>query len=123
MRHLLLVALTSASLFSGVYNLKPIKVTKDITCVIGDFNPPTKQNLGFVSNTCYVDMGNSLVALDAGPTYEFAKEFYALIHKEYPNKRVKAVVLTNFHDDRVLGASFLNLSSTEYHSHRSQKIH
>ncbi len=106
MKSLLIVALASASLFGGVYNLKPIKVTKDITCVIGDFNPPTKQNLGFVSNACYVNMGNSLVVLDAGPTYKFAKEFYALMQKEYPNKRVKAVILTNFHDDRVLGASF-----------------
>ena len=106
MRSLLIAALASASLFGGVYNLKPIKVTKDITCVIGDFNPPTKQNLGFVSNVCYVNMGKSLAVLDAGPTYEFAKEFYTLMQKEYPNKKVKEVVLTNFHDDRVLGASF-----------------
>jgi len=106
MRHLILAIFVSASLFGGVYKLKPIKVTKDITCVIGDFNPPTKQNLGFVSNACYVNMGDSLVVLDAGPTYEFAKEFYALMQKEYPNKKVKEVVLTNFHDDRVLGASF-----------------
>jgi len=106
MRHLILAIFASASLFGGVYKLKPIKVTKDITCVIGDFNPPTKQNLGFVSNACYVNMGDSLVVLDAGPTFEFAKEFYALMQKEYPNKKVKAVVLTNFHDDRVLGASF-----------------
>ena len=98
--------LMTATLFGGVYNLKPIKITKDITCVIGDFNPPKKENLGFVSNMCYVNMGKNLVVLDAGPTYEFAKEFYALMQKEYPNKKVSAVVLSNFHDDRILGASF-----------------
>ena len=83
MRHLIIALLVSASLFGGVYKLKPIKVTKDITCVIGDFNPPTKKNLGLVSNACYVNMGDSLVVLDAGPTYEFGKEFYALMQKGF----------------------------------------
>ena len=106
MRKIVVVALMTVTLFGGVYHLKPIKITKDITCVIGDFNPPNKQNLGFVSNMCFVDMGKSLVVLDAGPTYEFAKEFYGLMKQEYPHKKVSAVVLSNFHDDRILGASF-----------------
>jgi len=69
------------------YSLKPIEINSDITCVIGDFNPPTKSNKGFVSNMCYIDIGDSLVALDAGPTYSFAKEFYTLIKEKYPNKK------------------------------------
>ena len=95
-----------STLFAGMYNLKPLKISKDITCVIGDFNPPKKSNKGFVSNMCYVDMGDSLVVLDAGPTYKFAKEFYALMQKEYPKKKVSSVVLSNYHDDRVQGAIF-----------------
>jgi len=107
MKKLIVATLFAGStLFAGMYNLKPVKITKDITCVIGDFNPPKKSNKGFVSNMCYVDMGDSLVVLDAGPTYKFAKEFYALMQKEYPKKKVSSVVLSNYHDDRVQGASF-----------------
>jgi len=98
--------LLGLSLFADVYNLKPIKITKDITCVIGDFHPPKKSNNGFVSNMCYINMGDSLVVLDAGPTYLFAKEFHNLMKKEYPNQKVSNVILSNFHDDRIQGSSY-----------------
>jgi len=101
-----LVGYGATSLFANFYNLKPITITKDIHCVIGDFHPPMKSNKGFVSNLCYVDIGDSLVALDAGPTYSFAKEFYAIMHKMYPNKKVSYVILTNYHDEKIQGASF-----------------
>lgn len=100
------ILIVTVGLFGKTYELNPIKITKDITCVIGDINPPTKENNGFVSNMCYVDMGDSLVVLDAGPTYIFAKEFYALMTKEYPKLEVSHVVLSNFHDDRIQGAGF-----------------
>jgi glyoxylase-like metal-dependent hydrolase (beta-lactamase superfamily II) len=92
--------------FASVYNLKSVSITKDIHCVIGDLNPPMKSNNGFVSNMCYVDMGETLVVLDAGPTYIFAEEFYEIIKKDYPNHKITDVILTNFHDDRIQGASF-----------------
>ncbi len=108
MKHYLIATiLLAANLFAAsTYNLKPIAITKDIHCVIGDLNPPTKENNGFVSNMCYVDIGDSVVILDAGPTYKFAQEFYGVIQKDYPNKKISHVVLSNFHDDRVQGASF-----------------
>jgi len=107
MKNLLLtIILFSSVLSANEYNLKPIKITNDITCVIGDFHPPMKSNKGFVSNMCYVNMGDSLVVLDAGPTYKFAKEFYYLMQKEYPKLKVSDVVLTNYHDDRIGGAYF-----------------
>ena len=96
----------AVTLFGQTYDLKPIHITKDIACVIGDLNPPTKENNGFVSNMCYVNIGDSLVVLDAGPTYKFAEDFYALMKKEYPKLEVSHVVLSNFHDDRIQGASF-----------------
>ena len=55
---------------------------------------------------CYVNIGDSLVVLDAGPTYKFAEDFYGLMKKEYPKLEVSHVVLSNFHDDRVQGAGF-----------------
>ena len=103
---LLTFLIVGVSLSANIYNLKPVSITKDIHCVIGDFNPPTKENNGFVSNMCYVDMGKTLVVLDAGPTYKFAKEFYTLMTKQYPKHTVSHVVLTNYHDDRVQGASY-----------------
>ncbi|MEA2017139.1 MAG: MBL fold metallo-hydrolase [Campylobacterota bacterium] len=106
MKKIILVTLVLISLFASSYNLKPIKITKDITCVIGDFNPPMKSNKGFVSNMCYINIGDSLVVLDAGPTYIFAKEFHSLMKKEYSSKKISHVVLSNFHDDRIQGASY-----------------
>lgn len=100
------ILVATLSLFGQTYDLKPIHITKDITCVIGDLNPPTKENKGFVSNMCYVNIGDSLVVLDAGPTYKFAEDFYGLMKKEYPKLEVSHVVLSNFHDDRVQGAGF-----------------
>jgi len=62
-KKLLLLAMLSNLSFANIYNLKPIEITKDITCVIGDFNPPKKSNKGFVSNICYINLGDKLVAL------------------------------------------------------------
>ena len=109
MRRLMLATLVaSSSLMASVYNLEDSKVniTKNIHCVIGDFNPPKKTNKGFVSNMCYIDIGNSIVVLDAGPSYIFAKEFVSLIKKDYPNKKISSVVLSNFHDDRTQGVGY-----------------
>ena len=109
----------SSFLLANFYDLKAVKITKDISCVIGDINPPTKENNGFVSNMCYVNIGDSLVVLDAGPTYNFAKEFYALMKKEYPKLEVSHVVLTNYHDDRVQGASFFKELGAKIVGHKT----
>jgi len=120
MKKLLLpVLLSASSLFGAIYNLKPIHITPDIACVIGDFNPPTTANKGFVSNMCYVNMGDRLVVLDAGPTYRFAQEFHALMTKEYPNKKVTDVILTNYHDDRIQGASYFKSLGARIIGHKT----
>ncbi len=116
---LLVLTLSISSIFANYYDLKIISISKDIHCVIGDLNPPTKENKGFVSNMCYIDIGDSLVALDAGPTYIFAKEFYTLIKKKYPTKSVSHVVLSNFHDDRLLGASFFKEQGISIIGHKT----
>ncbi|WP_456391530.1 MBL fold metallo-hydrolase [Nitratifractor sp.] len=107
---LLKTLLILGTLFLGLdaknlYPLHPVKVAEGIECVIGDFNPPTQANKGFVSNLCWIDLGKSLLIVDAGPTYEFAKEFAELAHTR-TGKPIKAVVITNYHDDRLLGASY-----------------
>ncbi|MDX1809179.1 MAG: MBL fold metallo-hydrolase [Sulfurospirillaceae bacterium] len=105
MKKSILVLVLPIFLFANFFDFKPLKITKDISCFIGDFNPPLKSNKGFVSNVCYVDMGKFLVLLDAGATYNFAKELDAFIEKS-TNKKIKYVVITNYHDDRLLGASY-----------------
>ncbi|WP_122893905.1 MBL fold metallo-hydrolase [Arcobacter peruensis] len=100
-----ILLLLSFNLYADVYKLKVVNVTSNIDCYIGDFNPPTKENKGFVSNVCTVDTGDSIVVIEAGPTYVFAKELNELIKKKYA-KDVSYVIVTNFHDDRYTGASF-----------------
>jgi len=92
-------------LFANFFDFKPLKIDKDISCVIGDYNPPMQSNKGFVSNVCYVNMGKFLVLLDAGATYNFAKELNQYIEKS-TNKKIKYVIITSYHDDRLLGASY-----------------
>ena len=90
---------------ANIYSLKFQKVAKGIECVIGDFNPPTKENKGFVNNACFIDVGDGLVVIDPGPTFLFAKEFAQKAQK-LTGKKIKAVVVTNYHDDRLYGASY-----------------
>lgn len=113
------LVLFSSLAFGDFYDLNPIKITKDISCVIGDINPPTKQNHGFVSNVCFVNMGETLVVLDAGPTYSFAKEFHSLMKKEYPDKKISHVILSNYHDDRIQGASYFKELGAKIVGHES----
>jgi glyoxylase-like metal-dependent hydrolase (beta-lactamase superfamily II) len=94
-----------SSLFANIYELKPLQITKNITCFIGDLNPPKKSNKGFVSNVCYVDKGDGIVVIEAGPTYRFAQELNEYIEK-HEHKKVVSVIITNFHDDRYTGASY-----------------
>lgn len=113
------LVILSSFAFANFYDLKPIKITEDISCVIGDINPPMKSNNGFVSNMCYVNIGDSLVVLDAGPTYNFAKEFHSLMKKEYPKLEVSHVVLSNYHDDRIQGASYFKEIGAKIVGHKT----
>ncbi len=118
-KSILIYFLVSINLMANMYDIKPIQITKDVHCAIGDFNPPTKSNKGFVSNICYIDMGVSIVVLDSGPTYNFAKEFHNVIKKDYPNKKVSYVIISNYHDDRILGASYFQEIGAKIVGHKS----
>jgi glyoxylase-like metal-dependent hydrolase (beta-lactamase superfamily II) len=99
------IILLSSVLFGNIYKFNPVKITSNITCFIGEFHPPTKQNNANVSNVCYIDTGKNLVVIEAGPTYFFAKEFAQMIEKK-ENKKISAVIVSNYHDDRIYGASY-----------------
>ena len=116
---ILILTIMYSVLLADYYDLKPVKITKDISCLIGDINPPMKKNNGFVSNTCYINIGDSIVILDAGPTYNFAKEYYRLIKNQYPNLEVSHVILSNYHDDRIQGASYFKQIKAKIVGHRT----
>jgi len=106
------------NLHAEVYNLKALNISPNIDCYIGDFNPPTKENKGFVSNVCTVDTGDFIVVIEAGPTYVFAKELNELIKKKY-GKKVSYVIATNFHDDRYTGASYYKEKNIPIIAHKT----
>ena len=112
------ILLSLTLLAEPIYNLKPIKVADGIYCSIGDFNPPTKENKGNVNNTCWIDIGDSLVIIDPGPTYKFAKEF-ADIATKTTHKPIKVAVVTNYHDDRLYGASYYRAKHIPVIAHKS----
>jgi len=115
---ILATLLLSSIVFANMYTLNPVHITKDTTCFIGDFNPPTKQNKGFASNVCYVDIGDSIVVIEPGPTYNFAKELDNYIQKQ-TNKKVSYVIATNFHDDRYTGASYYKEKNIPIIAHKT----
>lgn len=115
----LLWLLLPLGLWAFSYDLRPVKAAEGIECVIGAIDGPNAQNGGFVSNICWADLGPSVALLDAGPTLRFAQELEALILKR-TGKPVSHVILTNYHDDRILAAShFEGRNGVKILGHRS----
>lgn len=95
--------ITTVSLLA--YELKPVKINPYTYCFIGDTAPVSKENGGFISNICLLKSDNSIIALDAGPTYQFAKELDATAIKLFKHP-ITHVIVSNYHDDRIIGASY-----------------
>ena len=97
--------LTSVYTFAFDYNLKPIKVTSDVWCFFGKLDMPTKENGGFMSNSCYIKASNSYVLVDTGASYAFAKQAYEAMEK-IEKLPVSTIISTHSHDDHWLGNNF-----------------
>ena len=118
MKKILALCLGTFSLYAQMYDLKPVQISEYIDCFIGDFNPPMKSNKGFVSNVCIVNTGDEIVVIEAGPTYNFAKELNEFIQNKYA-KKVSYVIITNFHDDRYTGASYYKEKNIPIVAHKT----
>jgi len=118
MKSIVLFVFIVSFLQANIYDIKLVKVTLNIQCHIGKFDPPSKNNKADVSNICYVDIGDSLVVIEPGATYNFAKEFVELIQSK-TNKKVSAVIATNYHDDRIYGASYYRSIGVDFIGHKS----
>ena len=96
---------SSIYIFAFDYNLKPVKVTKDVWCFLGKLEAPSKENGGFMSNSCYIKADNSYVLIDTGASFQFAKQAYEAMSK-IEKLPVKLVINTHSHDDHWLGNNF-----------------
>ncbi len=96
----IILVIVQASAFE--YGLKPSKVSEDVYCYFGKPEVMDKSNNGNMVNSCFVDMGESWLVIDSGPTYLYAKEALAQMDK-IKKMPVKYVINTHVHDDHWLG--------------------
>lgn len=99
------IVLTSIYSFAFDYHPKPVKVANDVWCFFGKLEAPSKENGGFMSNSCYIKTNDSYVLVDSGASYEFAKQSYEEMSK-IAKLPVKDVLITHSHDDHWLGNNF-----------------
>lgn len=104
-KKILLSLLLSIYAFAFDYNLKPIKVSSDVWCFFGKLEAPTKENGGFMSNSCYIKTNKSYVLIDSGASYDFANQAYKAMEK-IEKLPVNTVITTHSHDDHWLGNNF-----------------
>ena len=102
---IILPLIISISSFAFDYKLEETKVNDTTWCFLGNPEAPSKQNGGFMSNSCYIKTGNSYLVVDTGPSFQFAKQAYERMTK-IENLPVNTVINTHEHDDHWLGNSF-----------------
>jgi len=94
------------SLLSYDYKLQPIKVGESAAhCFFGLPEVMDEHNNGNMSNSCFVNLGNSYLVIDSGPTYQYAAQAYKKM-KNLKNLPVSYVIDTHVHDDHWLGNSY-----------------
>ncbi|WP_419233546.1 MBL fold metallo-hydrolase [Aliarcobacter cryaerophilus] len=87
------------------YKLKPQKVSENIWCFFGKTEVPSKENGGFMANSCYIKAKNSYILIDTGANYNFAKQAYEAMQK-IEDLKVSTIIITHEHDDHWMGNSF-----------------
>lgn len=105
LKNILVLILVSNYIFAFDYNLKATKVSSDIWCFFGKLEAPSKENGGFMSNSCYIKTKDSYTLIDSGVSCDFAKQAYETM-KKIENLPVKNIIITHGHDDHWLGNSF-----------------
>ncbi|MGJ0312900.1 MBL fold metallo-hydrolase [Aliarcobacter cryaerophilus] len=87
------------------YKLKPQKVSANIWCFFGKTEVPSKENGGFMANSCYIKAKDSYILIDTGANYNFAKQAYEAMQK-IEDLKVSTIIITHEHDDHWMGNSF-----------------
>jgi glyoxylase-like metal-dependent hydrolase (beta-lactamase superfamily II) len=99
----LLISLSTLSGFE--FDLKPQRITPEVTCFFGEPEAMNKSNNGNMVNTCYVDTKKSYVVIDSGSSYLYADAAYKAMQKIKPQP-VELVINTHVHDDHWLGNGY-----------------
>ena len=97
------------------YHLVPQKLSKDTYCFFGKLENISKENAGYIVNTCYVRTKEGFVVIDSGPTYAYAQQAYAAMQK-IAKIPVKYVITTHDHDDHWLGNRFYKKKESQVES-------
>ncbi|MCT7483230.1 MBL fold metallo-hydrolase [Aliarcobacter cryaerophilus] len=87
------------------YKLKQQKVSENIWCFFGKTEVPSKENGGFMANSCYIKAKDSYILIDTGANYNFAKQAYEAMQK-IEDLKVSTIIITHEHDDHWMGNSF-----------------
>lgn len=87
------------------YKLKPQKVSENIWCFFGKTEVPSKENGGFMANSCYIKAKDIYILIDTGANYNFAKQAYEAMQK-IEDLKVSTIIITHEHDDHWMGNSF-----------------
>ena len=86
------------------FNLIPIEVSKNVYVFLGDIDDVNKNNGGAISNTGFIIGDNSILVIDAGPSYLYASNVIEVINS-YSNLPIKYLVVTHHHADHSFGIS------------------
>ena len=105
MRYLMSLFIFSTYLFGFNYHLKPYKISDGIDCFFGLPSQVNTMNGGNMVNSCYVEVNNSYVVIDSGPTYSYAQEAYEIMKKK-KKLPVKYVINTSSSEVHILGNEF-----------------
>jgi len=88
------------------YKLQPKEVVSGGTyCFFGHSEVMDEHNNGDISNSCFVNMGTSYLAIDSGSTFSYANQAYEKTQK-IKKLPISYVVNTHVHDDHWLGNSY-----------------
>jgi len=86
------------------FNLTPIEVSKNVFVFLGDIDDVNNNNGGAISNTGFIIGDNSILVIDAGPSYLYASNVIEVINS-YSNLPIKYLVVTHHHADHSFGIS------------------
>ena len=86
------------------FNLVPIEVSKNVYVFLGDIDDVNNNNGGAISNTGFIIGDNSILVIDAGPSYLYASNVIEIINS-YSNLPIKYLVVTHHHADHSFGIS------------------
>lgn len=105
MRWMLPLLISLSALNGFEFDLKPQRLSSEVTCFFGEPEAMNKSNNGNMVNTCYIDTKKSYVVIDSGPSYLYADAAYQVMQKIKPLP-VELVINTHVHDDHWLGNGF-----------------